>query len=102
MDEKDMKPKGKRGFASMDSEKRREICSKGGKAAHANGTAHKWNAESAREAGKKGGATTSANREHMSRIGRVGGATRAKNDELRKAIHAAEDQIENGEVTAQA
>ena len=44
-----------RGFASMDAAKRREIASKGGKAAHAKGTAHEWTPEEAREAGRKGG-----------------------------------------------
>jgi general stress protein YciG len=44
-----------RGFASMDSEKQREIASKGGKAAHEKGTAHEFSSEEAREAGRKGG-----------------------------------------------
>ncbi len=44
-----------RGFLSMDRAKQREIASKGGKAAHAKGTAHKWTREEAREAGRKGG-----------------------------------------------
>jgi general stress protein YciG len=44
-----------RGFASMDRAKQREIASKGGKAAHAQGTAHEWSSEEAREAGRKGG-----------------------------------------------
>ena len=44
-----------RGFASMSSEKKREIASKGGKAAHAMGTAHKWTSEEAQAAGRKGG-----------------------------------------------
>ena len=44
-----------RGFASMDSEKQRSIASKGGKAAHAKGTAHKWSSEEAKMAGRKGG-----------------------------------------------
>ena len=44
-----------RGFASMSTEKKREIASKGGKAAHALGTAHKWTSEEAQAAGKKGG-----------------------------------------------
>jgi uncharacterized protein len=44
-----------RGFASMSSEKKREIASKGGKAAHALGTAHKWTSEEAQAAGRKGG-----------------------------------------------
>ncbi len=44
-----------RGFASMDSNKQRSIASKGGKAAHAKGTAHKWSSEEAKMAGRKGG-----------------------------------------------
>ena len=44
-----------RGFAAMDPERQREIASLGGKAAHAKGTAHKWNEATARAAGKKGG-----------------------------------------------
>ena len=44
-----------RGFASMDREKQREIASKGGRAAHDKGTAHEWNVEEARAAGRKGG-----------------------------------------------
>jgi general stress protein YciG len=47
--------KQQRGFASMDAKKQREIASKGGKAAHAKGTAHEWTTEEAREAGRKGG-----------------------------------------------
>jgi general stress protein YciG len=39
----------------MDRQKQREIASKGGKAAHAKGTAHEWTSEEAREAGRKGG-----------------------------------------------
>ncbi|PYR28070.1 MAG: hypothetical protein DMF98_03980 [Acidobacteria bacterium] len=39
----------------MDAKKQREIASKGGKAAHAKGTAHEWTKEEAREAGRKGG-----------------------------------------------
>lgn len=44
-----------RGFASMDRAKQRQIASKGGKAAHAQGTAHEWDPEEARRAGSKGG-----------------------------------------------
>jgi general stress protein YciG len=47
--------KARRGFASMSPEKQREIASKGGRAAHAKGTAHEWSAEEARRAGRKGG-----------------------------------------------
>ena len=45
----------RRGFASMDGDKQREIASKGGKAAHEKGTAHEFTSEEAREAGRKGG-----------------------------------------------
>jgi general stress protein YciG len=44
-----------RGFASMDPAKQREIASRGGRAAHAKGTAHEFTPEEAREAGRKGG-----------------------------------------------
>ncbi len=47
--------KGNRGFAAMDQAKQREIASKGGRAAHAKGTAHEFTPEEAREAGRKGG-----------------------------------------------
>jgi general stress protein YciG len=47
---------GKRGFASMDRNRQREIASKGGKLAHLRGMAHEWTSEEAREAGRKGGA----------------------------------------------
>ncbi|WP_249449729.1 KGG domain-containing protein, partial [Acinetobacter sp. LCT-H3] len=41
-----------RGFASMDSERQREIASQGGRAAHASGNAHEFSSEEAREAGR--------------------------------------------------
>ena len=47
-----------RGFASMDPQKQREIASKGGRAAHVQGTAHEWDSEEARQAGRKGGASS--------------------------------------------
>ena len=45
----------KRGFASMDPQRQREIASLGGKPAHASGKAHEFNSSEAREAGRKGG-----------------------------------------------
>lgn len=45
----------RRGFAAMDRDRVREIASRGGKAAHAAGTAHQFSAEEARVAGRKGG-----------------------------------------------
>jgi general stress protein YciG len=62
----------RRGFASMDPDKQRTIASKGGKAAHAKGTAHEFTSEEAREAGRRGGMVVSQNREHMAMIGREG------------------------------
>jgi uncharacterized protein len=47
-----------RGFASMDPGKQRLIASKGGRTAHEKGSAHKWTAEEARVAGRKGGAAS--------------------------------------------
>lgn len=47
-----MKP---RGFSALSKQQVQEIASKGGKAAHAQGTAHKFNVEEARAAGIKGG-----------------------------------------------
>ena len=65
-----------RGFASMDRDKQKEIASKGGRAAHAKGTAHEFDSSEAREAGRKGGVAVSRNREHMAAIGRRGGEAR--------------------------
>jgi hypothetical protein len=45
-----------RGFAALDGTRRRQLASRGGRAAHARGTAHEWTREEAREAGRKGGA----------------------------------------------
>src|ERR1700688_1841704 len=66
----------KRGFASMDTAKQREIASKGGRAAHAKGTAHEFTTDEARVAGRKGGEAVSRDRQHMSTIGREGGHSR--------------------------
>ncbi len=43
----------KRGFAVLSPEKKREIASMGGKAAHQHGRAHRFTSEEARAAGKK-------------------------------------------------
>ena len=62
-----------RGFASMDPERQRQIASLGGRAAHQQGTAHEFDSEEARQAGRKGGEAVSRDRAHMSEIGRKGG-----------------------------
>jgi general stress protein YciG len=73
-----MSGKSRRGFASMDRERQREIASKGGRAAHAKGTAHEWSSDEARQAGQKGGITVSRDRAHMAAIGREGGESRSR------------------------
>jgi uncharacterized protein len=70
--------KSARGFASMDQGKQKEIASKGGRAAHAKGTAHEFDSNEARAAGRKGGMAVSRNREHMAAIGRRGGEARGQ------------------------
>jgi general stress protein YciG len=51
-----------RGFAAMDRNLVRDIARKGGKAAHAAGTAHEFTCDEARVAGRKGGQATHARR----------------------------------------
>jgi general stress protein YciG len=77
-----MSGKSKRGFASMDPARQRDIASKGGKAAHAKGTAHEWTADEARRAGRKGGEVVSRDRAHMEAIGRAGGEARGRARQL--------------------
>lgn len=65
-----------RGFASMDENKQREISSEGGKAAHAKGTAHEFDSQSASDAGKAAHAKGTAhefNSQEASEAGRKGG-----------------------------
>lgn len=47
--------KRRRGFAALTKEQVRAIASKGGRAAHAKGTGHRFTVEEARAAGTKGG-----------------------------------------------
>lgn len=69
----------RRGFASMDPDKQKEIASQGGRAAHEAGTAHEFTPEEAREAGRKGGQTVSKDKEHMATIGKKGGQSVSQN-----------------------
>lgn len=59
--------KGQHGFASMDPARQRDIASKGGKAAHAKGTAHQWTSEEAKNAGRKGGQASMGGRSKVLR-----------------------------------
>jgi general stress protein YciG len=47
--------KSRRGFAAMSAETQRRIASQGGKASHASGRGHRFSADEARDAGRKGG-----------------------------------------------
>jgi general stress protein YciG len=49
------RPRSRRGFAAMDPSLVRTLASRGGKAAHAQGTAHEFTSAEARAAGRKGG-----------------------------------------------
>jgi uncharacterized protein len=90
-----MSENSKRGFASMDENKQREIASKGGKAAHAKGTAHQFTSDEAREAGRKGGKTVSEDREHMAKIGREGGKrSRKKERKQDESLETSQEQPE--------
>ncbi len=62
----------KRGFATMNPEKRRAIAQQGGRAAHEKGVAHEFSREEAQKAGERGGLVVSQNRAHMAEIGRKG------------------------------
>lgn len=70
----------RRGFASMDRAKQRQIAALGGRASHASGNAHEFTSEEARRAGSKGGKAAHASGnahqfspEEAARAGRKGG-----------------------------
>ena len=85
--------KSRRGFASMDRERQREIASKGGRAAHAKGTAHEWSSDEARTAGQKGGIAVSRDRTHMATIGREGGESRSRASRAARAPERADREV---------
>ncbi|HET6148602.1 MAG TPA: KGG domain-containing protein [Polyangia bacterium] len=58
-----------RGFAGMDAERQRQISAEGGRAAHRKGTAHEFDSEEAREAGRKGGQASGGSRRRRSGSG---------------------------------
>jgi general stress protein YciG len=49
------KPRSRRGFASMDPNRVRELARLGGQSAHRHGRAHEFTSDEARLAGRKGG-----------------------------------------------
>jgi hypothetical protein len=88
---------GKRGFAAMDKEAQRAIASKGGRAAHARGTAHEFTSEEAAEAGRKGGRAVSLDRRHMAEIGRRGGKAAHTREGTDQPAALPDEQRPNGE-----
>ena len=79
------KPRKPRGFAAMDRTKVSEIASKGGKAAHAAGTAHQFTSDEARVAGKKGGVAPHVRRGRGPRITPAEAQKSPANDEEAKS-----------------
>ena len=83
----------------MDPKRQNEIASKGGRAAHAKGTAHQFSSEEAREAGRRGGRAVSQDRAHMADIGRAGGKARSRvldpdAEERAKVVSPAATEVE--------
>lgn len=76
-----------RGFAALAPERMREIAKLGGPASQVAKGTHRWTPEEAAAAGRKGGRSVSADREHMARIGQAGGKKRV---ELLRAQQAEE------------
>lgn len=60
--------KQRRGFAAMSLAQNRAIASKGGKTAHAKGTAHQFTHEQAVAAGRKGGLASGRIRQPQARL----------------------------------
>jgi general stress protein YciG len=76
----------RRGFAAMDRDRVKEIASKGGKAAHAAGTAHQFSSDEARNAGRKGGMAP-----HVRR-----GGVRRRPTEVAAPLQQAGEQSDSG------
>ena len=70
-----------RGFAGMDRERQRQISSQGGKAAHQKGTAHEFDSEEAREAGRKGGMVSGGRRRAREQAANATGTERERESE---------------------
>lgn len=81
--------KKRRGFASMDPERRRRICSMGGRTAHERGTAHEFTSEEARAAGRKGGIESQRRGTAHRFTSEEARAARAKSPGNRKVVQVA-------------
>jgi general stress protein YciG len=101
-----MAEKSRRGFAAMDREKQRQIASKGGKAAHAKGSAHEFTPEQARDAGRKGGRAAHARgtahkftSQEAQEAGRKGGLHSHRNAAARRAAEQTPQQQPHEQAT---
>lgn len=75
-------PKKLRGFAAMDPAMQRVLASRGGKSAHAKGTAHEFTPEEAVKAGRIGGRIVSRDKARMAKIGQIGGLARQRRPDV--------------------
>jgi len=74
----------RRGFASLTPKRRSEIAAKGGRAAHAAGTAHRWKAgKEAETAGRKGGRISRGGRGKMIPLTADGSAAATNGPDVR-------------------
>lgn len=71
-----------RGFAGMDAERQRQISAEGGRAAHRKGTAHEFDSNEAREAGRKGGQASGGSRRRRSGGENAGGPEHVEHPDL--------------------
>jgi len=88
-----------RGFAGMDPERQRQISSQGGKAAHQKGTAHEFDSNEAREAGRKGGMVSGGRRRarEQAQQNRTGGEPSERENSSER-----ESESEGGETSSDA
>jgi general stress protein YciG len=85
------------GFALMDPERRKAIASAGGKAAHARGTAHRFDSQAASEAGRRAHARGTAHvwtPEAAREAGRKGGRAPRRPRDATKAAAAAATTVD--------
>jgi len=92
-----------RGFAGMDPERQRQISSQGGKAAHQKGTAHEFDSNEAREAGRKGGMVSGGRRrarEQAAQQNRGGEGSERESSEERESESESADTSSDASPTA--
>ncbi len=80
----------RRGFGDLPPATRKQIASRGGRAAHARGHAHEFTPAEASAAGRIGGMRVSADREHMAALGRRGAARRREMLETQALLDVAQ------------